>query len=608
MTASLRIQRLHARIESGAQPVAARLALHSLGAELADVLPTALAPQALLMLRRVHLTLPAAALRQWPDAALRQQLRDAGRRHLDDAAAQARRPALEWVGDEAAAVLFADEAELLACLARDALRGGGERLAHWWWRDLLQGTWPDWRTAFTQRPQAVPAALRLLVRVDADLAVSLGLALGGAAVAQAPALPGQGPAPHSVPQAAVVRAPKPRPQRGPILVTPATANRPLADEMAWPGTARVHDRAEPDPLQRFAALPQGPPVAERGPALPQAAPVQSAAAVRGGGDAARPVDAAALPHALRPHALPPHTLPASASLAAVAAPGPAAANATEPLAGRQRAGRTAAQATMAPQPAATPATAPGLPPVTIQAQRAGPPASSAKPRSAKRLTPRRAARPPPDASALAQPESPPEPVPGPVPEIAPETAPDWPLPQALTSPQARLLLLVGALQDDGLYPDFTRPRDAGFPLPIWHLLAALGVRWLGAAALRGDPLWQALRTRSGAIPQPKPAQLAEWWPLAGGAPARASLAAWLRGYSMALRQRLLARLAVDDAGFTAALTAQPGERPALVWLSEADIVAEFDLNHHPLAWRLAGLDRDPGFLPSAGVSLRYRFT
>ena len=48
------------------------------------------------------------------------------------------------------------------------------------------------------------------------------------------------------------------------------------------------------------------------------------------------------------------------------------------------------------------------------------------------------------------------------------------MPQVLTSPQAKLLLLVGALQDDGLYPDFTRPRDPGFALPIWQLLAELG--------------------------------------------------------------------------------------------------------------------------------------
>ena len=34
---------------------------------------------------------------------------------------------------------------------------------------------------------------------------------------------------------------------------------------------------------------------------------------------------------------------------------------------------------------------------------------------------------------------------------------------------------------------------------------------------------------------------------------------------------------------------------------------EFDLDTLDVAWRLAGLDRDPGWLPSAGCSLRFFF-
>lgn len=598
----LHIQRLRAHMAPGAQPVAVRLALQSLGAEWADALPTTLAPQALLMLRRVQLALPATALGAWPDAALRQQLRDAGRRHLRDAAAQARRPALGAVGDDAAAVLFADDAELLACLALDALRDGGARLARWWWRDLLQHAWPDWRSAFAQRPQAVRAALRLLARVDAGVVATLQRALDGAATDASPAL--RGPtlspraAPHDVPNPALGRAATPRPRRGPAQLPPASSNTPLAAATAPPTMALLPDQAAPDQAQPLAAAPQNPLAANGVPTWLQPASDQAGANLRQGVDVALPVPAAGMQ-------------PSSTDPAEHTAPGPPAPVAKPARAGRTQASATAAQAAMPTQPAAMPAAAPGLLPASRQALPAAPPATppatpTARPAAAPPTAPH-AARPRPSARPAAVPE--------PTAVYTPEPALGWPMPQVLTSPQAKLLLLVGALQDDGLYPDFTRPRDPGFALPIWHLLAELGARWLGAAVLRQDPLWQALRARSGTLPRPKPAQLTAWWPLAGvgggggggGSPRRASLDTWLRGYSLALHQRLLARLDVDTAQFAAMLTSQPGERPALVWLSEADIVAVFDLNHHALAWRLAGLDRDPGFLPSAGISLRYRF-
>jgi len=596
----LHIQRLRAHMAPGTQPVAVRLVLQSLGAELADALPTTLAPQALLMLRRVQLALPASALGAWPDAALRQQLRDAGRRHLRDAAAQARRPALDAVGDDAAAVLFADNAELLACLALDALRDGGARLARWWWRDLLQRAWPDWRSAFAQRPQAVPGALRLLARVDAGVVATLQRALHGAAPEAAPALPGPALSPrggpHAGPNPALGRAARPRPRRGQAQLPPTSIDTPLAAATALPTMALLPDQAAPDQAPPFAAAPQNPQPTQLAPVLPQAASVQAGAKLHEGVDVARPLAAAAPAAGMQTSS----TKPAEPT-----APGPPAPAAKPARVGRTQASATAAQAAMPPQPAAMPASAPGLPPAGHQAPPATPPATpTARPAAAPATAPH-PARPRSGARAPA--------VPAPPAAGTPEPAPVWPLPQVLTSPQAKLLLLVGALQDDGLYPDFTRPRDPGFALPIWQLLAELGARWLGAAALHQDPLWQALRARSGTLPRPKPAQLTDWWPLAasggggGGSPRRASLDTWLRGYSLALRQRLLARLDVDAAQFAAMLTSQPGERPALVWLSEADIVAVFDLNHHALAWRLAGLDRDPGFLPSAGISLRYRF-
>ena len=51
-----------------------------------------------------------------------------------------------------------------------------------------------------------------------------------------------------------------------------------------------------------------------------------------------------------------------------------------------------------------------------------------------------------------------------------------------------------------------------------------------------------------------------------------------------------------------------GDRPpGRARVSEAEWVAEFPLDGHDVAWRLAGLDRDPGWLPSAACSLRFEF-
>ena len=92
------------------------------------------------------------------------------------------------------------------------------------------------------------------------------------------------------------------------------------------------------------------------------------------------------------------------------------------------------------------------------------------------------------------------------------------------------------------------------------------------------------------------------------APARdLTLARWLTLYGVGLRQRLAQRLGLGRAAFASALRPVAQERPARIWVSPAEVVAVFDLEHHPVAWRLAGLDRDPGFLPSAACSLRFIF-
>ena len=74
---------------------------------------------------------------------------------------------------------------------------------------------------------------------------------------------------------------------------------------------------------------------------------------------------------------------------------------------------------------------------------------------------------------------------------------------------------------------------------------------------------------------------------------------------LSLRRRLAAALAIAPALVGRQLWQQHGN--ACVWLSAAEIVVVYPLDEHPVAWRLAGLDRDPGYLPSAGRTLRFVF-
>ncbi len=139
----------------GDDPLAARLrtahALAGMG-DLADAVPAA----AILCVRRLSDPRPghvALAHRPAPAAWTR-----AVRARVEDLARRAARPARDAVGDDAEAVVFADRAELLACLARDWCRG---TLGRWWWRLLVgDGTGLDLvLRAWLDRPTDVAAAL-----------------------------------------------------------------------------------------------------------------------------------------------------------------------------------------------------------------------------------------------------------------------------------------------------------------------------------------------------------------------------------------------------------------------------------------------------------------
>jgi hypothetical protein len=132
--------------------------------------------------------------------------------------------------------------------------------------------------------------------------------------------------------------------------------------------------------------------------------------------------------------------------------------------------------------------------------------------------------------------------------------------------------------------------------------------------LRRDPLWRLLVTLSGTgveepefcapagHPPPLPAALRPYARrrTPGNLPT-SPWAAWLDELMPPLRRRLAAALGVPARQVGRVLCRQP----ARIRLSPSRLEAHFSLNEHPLAIRLAGLDRDPGWIPVAGREVRF---
>lgn len=142
-----RIQRLRVRNarEGG---ICMRLALSDLLSR-ADLHPAGFSPSAVLIVRCMADPLPGrvAPHRHTIDVSWEQ----AARNVLAAISHQAARPALGAVPADAEAVLFADEGEMLACLALDMSLG--QALGRWWWQAIL-------RTLPSASSAGLPALLR----------------------------------------------------------------------------------------------------------------------------------------------------------------------------------------------------------------------------------------------------------------------------------------------------------------------------------------------------------------------------------------------------------------------------------------------------------------
>lgn len=632
---ALAIARLHARA-AVREPIIARLAAEALASEVATALP-ALPPQSVLIVRRLALAVPGLDLTRLPESRVRQDAARAAHGLLADACQRAARPACETVSGQCAAVLFGDDAELLACLARDALSG---HLDAWWWRTLLGERYPDWSTAWRDRPTATAAALRLLARAGLATPTTAALRARGMEIdrlpdaagprderSERPAATGDGQPPLPTKSTPVRRPPGDglaAELRGPLPAFGVATDAPVAA----PAVVRPPvPLASPDATKL--------PVAELPPAVPGRATVTPSRP-----RSAMPSVASPAP-VLLPGETPAHRIddPGAATKRGAAAtdagpfrpePGEVRPIASHGSAASVRATTAGHQAQEEPPPATTDATM-AMVGSTDRGARveagdmaaAGIELAALGTGSADRSSPRplptdRLARV--VAGILPGPQVTARP-----PDETDEEISAFPLasaPRAVSSRYGRLLFLVNLLLEDGLYPDFTRPAERGFPVPIWRLLALLGSALTGPA-LRSDAIWGLLDRLAAELPTGEDCAFDSVWPVPA-APAgdhfrppsephrqrlqrtpRRGFARWLARYQLSLRARLAQSLAIPPALVGNALRQQRGN--SLLWVSAAEIVVVQALDEHPVAWRLAGLDRDPGYLPSAGRKLRFVF-
>lgn len=168
---STTIQRLRLRTAPGGESPSHAVVLRlraSAWLGMADLRPPGLPPAAILHVRRLpdplpHGANPAASFR--PPPAWQQALRSAMR----DALREAKPPVNGRVPASAAAVVFANPAEQMACLAADLAHGRASRC--WWWRPLLKrvqsgavapGT--QIARALTDPPADTPTAIAYLAK------------------------------------------------------------------------------------------------------------------------------------------------------------------------------------------------------------------------------------------------------------------------------------------------------------------------------------------------------------------------------------------------------------------------------------------------------------
>jgi hypothetical protein len=660
------IGRVRVRASSSGDAGALRARVERLLSDDVLVVP-GLPPSAVLCVRSLRAPLPINPARDGgaPPTAWRRALANA----LEKGARAAVCPLDGPVPPAATAVLFRDRAEMLACLARDWVRGA---IGTWWWRDVVRAT-RGARVApaqwVTDAPY-VPAAARLLeARGDlAPFANALDTTEARAIVASVTAAHG-------------VNLALDAPTRASIL--------PLAEVAA---IARWAPEAlRPGLTEAARALVATTLLLARAPSAVARAQVLDA--VRASLSPAR----AALLAGQTPGDLGVHRQPAArsdgtaaAAVAVAAGPDPEA---------RMVQGRDATASLPVPSPSDRFAGAPrsDVPPArprVVAVRLLEPPseaASSPKDRavhpgpaeaygsSASDFVPttvaervdgvRRstAATAPPAASVSARSDAPFNGEPSPsdtrsAPRSVPGSSAEAPTvrrDRVVSTAYGGALFLLNAFLALDLYGDFTRPFSRQVGVSPWTLIARVVHALLGDEADPQEPLWTLLADLAG------PADDEETWPsewrvdtgwlgpfperdgwtwsraegrlrvvhpagfvlvdapleadaltqrdrerAAYGSPAVAEsteaigASSWLDHFASFLRARLHAAIRADsaDASLRTVLRLR-----ARVGVSDTHVDVHVALAELPIEVRLAGLDRDPGWVPAAGRSVAFHF-
>ncbi|WP_028079985.1 hypothetical protein [Solimonas soli] len=587
--------------------------------EAGELHPPSLPRSAILILQELRVTPPRSPV--WT-----QQVRQ----RVDEAARGAAWPAREPVGAGCKAVAFADEAELLACLALDGL---GQRFGErWWWPLWLGGAPCDLRgvaRAWLQAPRAVPAALRLLeMRAQAQAllrrllpaeAQTIGTAVARAYGVSEPACEPSGGAQVHGADTATDDSPSPADAASPQASSRRRAEPPLPEGR------------EPQALLRWTLWQLAAAAKDD---LRAAHPEATRDAMPGGMSRASPAPPGSAAPSLADIGAPPSLRDVASTIAGPAGDRPASVSAAEAL-------PVAVASSRAPAIGAGPRGVPPLALSSVAAVGAGPaPMVSA-------------AAMPPLTTTVAEAAPPPGVGPAFVSSVAERRASVPAVAPALPSSLRRcvsefggLLYLLNVLQALDLYGDFTQPRHDSLALSPWALLALLARRWFGVEALQADPLWPLLLELAGCEAArdlgdgftPPPWQVPDGWLRAfpdvtrdppprrrgrrlqadaGGfclrdGPLEAATVdtpqAARRRWLMQLSRYLLARLARALGVRTPAeVRTQLVRQSARVELSATELRLHFSLAALPLAIRYAGLDRDIGWMPAAGLAIHFEY-
>jgi len=153
-----------------------------------------------------------------------------------------------------------------------------------------------------------------------------------------------------------------------------------------------------------------------------------------------------------------------------------------------------------------------------------------------------------------------------------------------------IFYLLNAWLAMGLYSDFTQPRGPNLAISPWDLLALVGRAWFGAAFV-ADAVWTLLAALACRNPDEEPGRDAD------------VPDAWLDRHLDTLTARLQSALGCDEPNVPVIVCGHH----ALIDVTAASVQVFLRLSELPLNVRIAGLDRDPGWIPAAGRSVSFHF-